>query len=267
MRAAEADDACRRPGRRGTTAPRTGTIRNRAGDPYKPSALRGYEGAMRRRVLPALGGVRLADLRRSDLQDFADGLLAKGPEPIDGPGHAAAAAGDLPARRQPRRGRRRTRRRPGAARRPRAPRADRLARLRPRPLIAAAPDRDRALWATALYAGLRRGELRALRVEDVDLAAGVIHVERGWDPREGADRAQVERRAAQGADRRRAARLPARAPGSRSGAPGDRADLRPHRRRCPFTAEHAPGAEPTRRGPRPGSSGSRRTSAATPSPR
>jgi len=39
--------------------------------------------------------------------------------------------------------------------------------------------------ATALYAGLRLGELRALRVADVDLATGVIRVERGWDPAEG----------------------------------------------------------------------------------
>jgi integrase len=52
-------------------------------------------------------------------------------------------------------------------------------------LIAAVPARDRPIWATAMYAGLRRGELRALRVEDVDLASGVIRVERGWDPREG----------------------------------------------------------------------------------
>ena len=29
-------------------------------------------------------------------------------------------------------------------------------------LVAAVPQRDRAIWATALYAGLRRGELRAL---------------------------------------------------------------------------------------------------------
>jgi integrase len=36
--------------------------------------------------------------------------------------------------------------------------------------------KDRALWATAIYAGLRRGELRALRREDVDLATepGVV---------------------------------------------------------------------------------------------
>ena len=52
-------------------------------------------------------------------------------------------------------------------------------------LIAAVPERDRATWATAMFAGLRLGELRALRVDDVDLAAGVICVERGWDPVEG----------------------------------------------------------------------------------
>ena len=38
-----------------------------------------------------------------------------------------------------------------------------------------------ALWATALYAGLRRGELLALEWSNVDLASGVIRVERAWD--------------------------------------------------------------------------------------
>lgn len=52
-------------------------------------------------------------------------------------------------------------------------------------LLAALPADDRALWATALYGGLRRGELRALRWSDVDLAGGVIRVERGWDDLEG----------------------------------------------------------------------------------
>jgi integrase len=33
-----------------------------------------------------------------------------------------------------------------------------------------------------LYAGLRRGELMALRWEDIDLKAGVLRVERAWDP-------------------------------------------------------------------------------------
>lgn len=48
-------------------------------------------------------------------------------------------------------------------------------------LIAALPEAEQALWATALYTGLRRGELRALRRSDVDLAAGTIRVERTLD--------------------------------------------------------------------------------------
>ena len=48
-------------------------------------------------------------------------------------------------------------------------------------LLAALPERDRAVWATALYAGLRRGELMALRWEDVDFAKAVIHVECAYD--------------------------------------------------------------------------------------
>ena len=38
---------------------------------------------------------------------------------------------------------------------------------------------DRPVWATAFYAGLRRGELIGLRWEDVDLASGVLRVRRG----------------------------------------------------------------------------------------
>ena len=52
-------------------------------------------------------------------------------------------------------------------------------------LIAAVPQRDRALWATAFYSGLRLGELRALDWSHVDLAAGVIRVEKAWDVKEG----------------------------------------------------------------------------------
>ena len=46
-------------------------------------------------------------------------------------------------------------------------------------------ERDRAVWATAMYAGLRRGEAMALRWTDVDLKAGTIHVQRSWDPEHG----------------------------------------------------------------------------------
>src|SRR3954471_17867659 len=36
---------------------RAGSVRNRSGDHYKPSVLRGYEQALRLRLLPELGGV------------------------------------------------------------------------------------------------------------------------------------------------------------------------------------------------------------------
>lgn len=48
-------------------AAKAGLIRNRSGDPYKPSALRGYEQALNTRVLPTVGDRRLGDIRRSDV--------------------------------------------------------------------------------------------------------------------------------------------------------------------------------------------------------
>jgi integrase len=52
-------------------------------------------------------------------------------------------------------------------------------------LIEALPIEDRGVWATALYAGLRYGELRALRWGAIDLAAGTIKVRESWDQRRG----------------------------------------------------------------------------------
>lgn len=47
------------------------------------------------------------------------------------------------------------------------------------------PAADRPILATAMYGGLRRGELQALRAEDIDLAGGIIRVEYGWDWKDG----------------------------------------------------------------------------------
>jgi integrase len=47
----------------------------------------------------------------------------------------------------------------------------------------AALDHARALWATAMYAGLRLGELMALEWERVHLARKVIRVEWSYDPK------------------------------------------------------------------------------------
>jgi len=52
-------------------------------------------------------------------------------------------------------------------------------------LLDALPEGERAAWATAIYAGLRVGELRGLRWRHVDFDAGVIRVQAGWDDMEG----------------------------------------------------------------------------------
>jgi integrase len=48
-------------------------------------------------------------------------------------------------------------------------------------LLAALPAFERALWATAFYAGLRLGELQGLDWSDVDFVQNLIRVERSWD--------------------------------------------------------------------------------------
>jgi integrase len=163
---------------------RAGSIRNRSGDEYKPSAVRGYEQALRTRVIPAIGGLRLTDVRRSDLQDLIDRMTAEGLDP------STVRNTLMPVRVVFRRAVNRNL----VAVNPTAGlelpavrgRRDRIASPHEATvLLAALSVDDRALWATALYGGLRRGELRALLWDDVDLASGVIRVERSWDAKEG----------------------------------------------------------------------------------
>ena len=52
-------------------------------------------------------------------------------------------------------------------------------------MIAALPQSERAAWGCAFYAGLRLGEIRALRWDHVYLAEDLIRVQDGWDQREG----------------------------------------------------------------------------------
>jgi integrase len=163
---------------------REGNVRTRSGDAYKPSALSGYEQALRTRLLPELGAAKLAEIERADVQDFADRLLAQDLDPstirnalmpLRAIYRRALARGDvavnpttgleLPAVR---------------GRRDRIASPEEAAAL-----LDALPEEERALWATALYGGLRRGELMALDWQHVDLAAGVIRVERSYDPKAG----------------------------------------------------------------------------------
>src|SRR5262249_2636187 len=147
---------------------KAGTIRNRSGDPFKPSALRAYRGAMRREVLPVLGDIRLDELRRADLQEFADRLLAKGLSP------SYIGTTLLPVRALIRRALSRDElvADPCAGLQLPAARGRRerfVSVTEAETLIAATPLDDRAIWATAFYAGLRLGGVGGLRVWDVGL--------------------------------------------------------------------------------------------------
>lgn len=161
-----------------------GSIRNRSGDPYKPSVIRDYARSIRLYIRPELGAKKLSGLSRVDVQDFADRLLATELDPssvknilmplrvIYRRAFARSEVAlnpttglELPATR----GRRQRIADPAEA-------AALIDALRPA---------ERPLWALALYSGLRRGELWALRWEDVDFKAGVIRVRRAWDVHEG----------------------------------------------------------------------------------
>jgi integrase len=162
---------------------RSGLVRNRSGDVYKPSAIRAYESSLRRRALPALGERKFSQVRRVDMQDLVDELHKAGLNastvlcsilPLKAIYRRAVARGEVPIN-------------PTSGLEMPAIRGKRDRIVSPEQgaaLLDALSD-DRALWATAMYAGLRCGELRALRWEDVEFLDGLINVRRGWDAIEG----------------------------------------------------------------------------------
>jgi Phage integrase, N-terminal SAM-like domain len=54
---------------------RSGAVRTRSGDPYKPSAIRGYREALENHIRPELGAMRLGDVQRRHVQRLADRLV------------------------------------------------------------------------------------------------------------------------------------------------------------------------------------------------
>lgn len=166
-------------------AARAGSVRDRSGRPYKPSTLRGYAESLRRRVLPDFAGVKLSELRRGDVQAFVDRMLRSGLAPGTirntlNPLQAIyrhAVRRDLVSVNPTRELDVPT----GRGRRDRIATATDAAAL-----VEALPAGEQALWATAFYAGLRRGELRALRWSDIDLGRSEVRVQRSWDQYEGA---------------------------------------------------------------------------------
>ncbi len=163
---------------------RDGSIRNRKGQPFKPSVIRGYEAALRLRVLPELGARRLSDLGRADFQDFAERMLAEGLDPSTIRNMLMPAR--VVFRRAVSRGEIAVNPTSGLELPAVEGRRDRIASpTEAAALIAALDEDDRAVWGLAFYGGLRLGEVRALDWSDVDLEANVIRVRRSWDQHAG----------------------------------------------------------------------------------
>ena len=157
----------------------------RGDKPYKPSTLRGYRRCMENELYRELGGDRLDAITRGRLNQFVQGLQARGLAaqtvknvviPLRALYRHAHDLDQVKVTINPTRG---VRVPGGSGKRLRFATPEEIG-----PQLAALHEKDRPLWATAIYAGLRRGELMALRWADVDLAAGVIRVELNYDPGE-----------------------------------------------------------------------------------
>lgn len=181
-----------------------GSILNKRKERYKPAVLRNYELSLRLRVLPLLGGRRLASIDHADLLDLQEQLQGDGCSasvirntfvPVQAIFRRAWRRGLVPVNPSL------DLELPTAGARERASTAAQAVELllsydRGAELLTWVdtngkqhkPDyrRETAVLAAAFYAGLRRGELRALRVRDVDLDSATVAVERGWDDKEGA---------------------------------------------------------------------------------
>jgi integrase len=136
-----------------------------------------------RAPLPDLGGAKLSEIRRADVQALIDRLMTEG--------HGASTIRNtlLPLRvifrRALVRGEVAVNPTMGVELPAVRGRRDRIASPSEAARLLAALDRHQALWATAVYAGLRRGELQALAWSDVHLDDGVIRVRASWDQMEG----------------------------------------------------------------------------------
>ena len=165
-----------------------GEILNRSGRRYKPSALRTIEQDLRLRLIPDLGTHPISEIAKADLQRRIGAWLAQGlsASKVHGTVNAArvlwrdfdlVTGTDNLLVIDPTRGLRLP---AVTGRRDRIATSDEASRL-----IAALDEEDRPLWATAMYAGVRHGELRALRAENIDLQLKRISIRHGWDQYEG----------------------------------------------------------------------------------
>ncbi len=158
----------------------SGAVRTRQGTPYRPSTARKHRYSLERFVLDDLGPVKLARLERRDLQALighmhADGrsstVIRNALKPVQTILRHLVDDGELAV---------------NPAERLRLPalgeRVDRIADPKQAAeLLARLGDSERAIYATAFYAGLRLGELRGLDWSCIDDQGGLIRVERTMD--------------------------------------------------------------------------------------
>jgi integrase len=161
-----------------------GTFRTRSRRPFKPTTRRSAEQTYRLRVADRYGRVRLDRLDHVELQEFIDELDAAGTNP------STIESAILPLRLVFRWARAKGIVGIDPTDGLELPEKSSRQRVPPSPqdaarLLAAVPEDDRAIWATAMLAGTRRGELLALDWPNVDFKAGVLHVKRSYDPTSG----------------------------------------------------------------------------------
>jgi integrase len=160
---------------------KAGVIRSRGGELYKPGVIHTYELSFTGRLLDKFGTTKVGALKRVQIQRYVDELIAEplaaqtvrnninalrvllkwcvreeliAVNPCDGL--------ELPSG--------------GVPRDNITPPSEAIS------LLAALEPVDRAIYATAFFAGLRRGELMGLRWGDVDLENNEIRVRQCWDP-------------------------------------------------------------------------------------
>ncbi|HEV3321853.1 MAG TPA: tyrosine-type recombinase/integrase [Solirubrobacteraceae bacterium] len=161
----------------------SGQALNRSGKRYKPSVIRSYETSLRLHVLPIIGSMKLINVRRRDVQELVDRIaLDRNPSTVRN--------AIMPVRAIYRRAFMRDVVQVNPTESVALPAVegvrDRIASPEEAAeLIGALPVEDRAVWATAMYAGLRLGELQALGWENIDLDGDLIRVEWSWDKKAG----------------------------------------------------------------------------------
>lgn len=158
-----------------------GVYLSKRGRRYRPRTVYGYEGCLNKYVLPHLGSKRLSAIGRRDAQGVIDRMVEKD---LSGKRvrHVLTACLAVWAwgyqRELVRANPWRELRLPMIGETPR----DRIATpAEMGVLLGALPEPDRLPLALAAYAGARRQEIRRLRWRDVDLDAGLIHLEADRD--------------------------------------------------------------------------------------